>query len=98
MVDHSKPKLTEIRNLELGQKVFDVKKGEKGKRVFIMKTIQTWFNDYNFDWSENDNHTLVYPHILKLTKRLELATQLEIVKNKYAATEYQVSLLYSHVM
>ena len=49
------------------------------------------FNDVTYDW-EGDNHTLSYPHILKLTKRLELATQLVISNSKYASTEYQVRL------
>ena len=58
-----------------------------------MKTIQTWFNDFDYDWSGENNHKLVYPHLLKLTRRLELATQLVIGQNKYCATEYQVCIL-----
>jgi len=85
-----RPQLTELRELEIGQKVFNESQGEDNKRKFIMKTIQTWFNDYNYDWSGKNNHTLVFPHLLKLTKRLELATQLEIGLNRFAATEYQV--------
>ena len=87
---NSRPQLTELRELEIGQKIFNESQGEDNKRKFIMKTIQTWFNDYNYDWSGKNNHTLVFPHLLKLTKRLELATQLEIGLNRFAATEYQV--------
>ena len=75
-------------------KIFDETKGDQNKRKFIMKTIQTWFNDFDYDWSGENNHKLVYPHLLKLTRRLELATQLVIGQNKYCATEYQVCSLY----
>ena len=85
-----RPQLTELRELERSQKIFDETKGDQNKRKFIMKTIQTWFNDFDYDWSGKNNHKLVYPNLLKLTRRLELATQLVIGQNKYCATEYQV--------
>jgi len=91
MVNFSRPQLTQLRELERSQKIFDETKGDKNKRKFIMKTIQTWFNDFDYDWSGENNHKLVYPHLLKLTRRLELATQLVIGQNKYCATEYQVT-------
>ena len=87
--------MTQLRELEKADFVFDESKGDKNKRKVIMKTIQTWFNDYEYDWSdENDSafqkKRLVFPYLIKLTKRLELATQFVIGRNKYAATEYQV--------
>ena len=87
---YSRPQLTQLRELERSQKIFDETKGDQNKRKFIMKTIQTWFNDFDYDWSGENNHKLVYPNLLKLTRRLELATQLVIGQNKYCATEYQV--------
>ena len=85
--------MTQLRELERSQKIFDETKGDQNKRKFIMKTIQTWFNDFDYDWSGENNHKLAYPHLLKLTRRLELATQLVIGQNKYCATEYQVCIL-----
>ena len=90
---YCRPQLTQLRELERSQKIFDETKGDKNKRKFIMKTIQTWFNDFDYDWSGENNHKLVYPHLLKLTRRLELATQLVIGQNKNCATEYQVCIL-----
>ena len=89
---YSRPQLTQLRELERSQKIFDETKGDQNKRKFIMKTIQTWFNDFDYDWSGENNHKLVYPNLLKLTRRLELATQLVIGQNKYCATEYQVCI------
>ena len=90
---YSRPQLTQLRELERSQKIFDETKGDQNKRKFIMKTIQTWFNDFDYDWSGENNHKLVYPNLLKLTRRLELATQLVIGQNKNCATEYQVCIL-----
>ena len=49
--------MSEIRDLELANKVFNPDTGDTNKRDFIMKTIQTWVNDIDYDWNGN-NHTL----------------------------------------
>ena len=86
MVKYAKPYLSEARELEAAKQVFNVSKGESSKREFILKTIQTWLNDLNY----TDHGTkMVFPHLNKLSRRLELATQLKI-NMKYASTEYQV--------
>lgn len=89
MMNHSRPHLTKLRELELAKQVFNESIGDSNKRKFIMKTVQTWFNDVQFDWnSSNEN---IFPHLKKLTKRLELATQLIINGKSTASTEYQVT-------
>ena len=90
IVEYAKPYLTEARELEEAKQVFNVSKGETSKREFILKTIQTWFNDLKY-FEENDTQSkLIFPHLHKLSKRLELATQLKI-NLKYASTEFQVT-------
>ena len=86
MVEYARPFLSEARELEAARQVFDTSKGDTNKREFILKTIQTWFNDLKY--SENGTK-LVFPHLHKLTKRLELATRLKI-NMKFASTEFQV--------
>ena len=54
-----------------------------------MKTVQTWLNDIQYGWEES-NHTLPYPQLIKLAKRLELASQF-VIRTKTSSTEFQAS-------
>ena len=49
MVEYSTPYLSEARELDAAKQVFNVSKGDTGKREFILKTIQTWFNDLKYN-------------------------------------------------
>ena len=89
-MDYAKPHLTEMRELEKAKLLLNPDVGESGKNKFIMKTVQAWVNDISYDWEHDLNHTLVYPELQKLTKRLELASQFKI-SHKTASTEYQVT-------
>ena len=86
----AKPQLTQLRQLDLAKVLLNPEKGDPNKNGFTMKTVQMWLNDIQYDWEES-KHTLAYPQLIKLAKRLELASQF-VVRTKTSSTEFQVSI------
>jgi hypothetical protein len=89
IIAYSRPFLTQSREEDLARAVLNPDTGVKGKRKVVMKTVQAWFNDVDHDWL-GSNVTIIFPNLVKLTRKLELATQL-IIRNKYSSTEYQTT-------
>ncbi len=74
-------------------------KMQKKKRTKIIhKSVQTWIPDIRYEKyydnlhevEDNDNYEVLQPVLFKLSKRLELASGLNVTA-KYASTEYQTT-------
>ncbi len=74
-------------------------KGKKSKKTkFIHKSVQTWMGDIEYEVyynnitevDRNNNYTIGFPNLYKLSKRLELASGLNVTA-KYASTDYQTT-------
>ena len=88
-METTKPQLTQLRQFDLAKILLNPEKGDLNKNGFTMKTVQTWLNDIQYGWEES-NHTLPYPQLIKLAKRLELASQF-VIRTKTSSTEFQAS-------
>ena len=94
MVEYSIPRLSRERdNSKLPVEPKYVM-NDKKKRRLIHKTVQCWIRDIEYDdYNEaNDrfNYTINFPLMFKLSKKLELATQMNVT-GKYSATDFQTT-------
>ena len=94
MIEYSVPRLSRVRDNH-GQKILPkYLKRDKKKRQTVHKTVQCWIQDIMYDDynQENDlfNYTINFPLMFKLSKKLELATQMNVT-GKYSASDFQTT-------
>ena len=93
MVDYSVPRLSRVRGNH-GQITPMYESRDKTKRKTVHKTVQCWINDitYGPHREENDptNYTIQFPNMVKLARKLELATQMNVT-GKYSSTDFQTT-------
>ena len=98
LVDSSRPYLSRKRHADEANRgqVHEFRSGQK--RRIVHKTVQHWLQDvfytnYTYDLDEMDsNHSykVMDPVLFKLSKKLEIATQLNVT-GKYGSTDYQIT-------
>ena len=93
MVDFSIPRLSRVRG-NYGQITPKHESRDRTKRKTVHKTVQCWINDIQYDGhkEENDptNYTINFPNMVKLARKLELATQMNVT-GKYSSTDFQTT-------
>jgi hypothetical protein len=94
MIEYSIPRLSRVRDNAKAPIMPKYERRDKKKRRTVHKTVQCWIKDIEYeDYNEaNDmfNYTVNFPLMLKLAKKLELATQMNITA-KYSSTAFQTT-------
>jgi len=94
LIEYSIPRLSRVRDnakLPIQPKY---ERHDKTKRRTIHKTVQCWIKDIQYDayneFNDRFNYTINFPLMFKLSKKLELATQMNVTA-KYSATDFQTT-------
>jgi hypothetical protein len=94
MIEYSVPRLSRVRENTKIPIQPKYEKHDKKKRQTVHKTVQCWIQDIKYDlyddFTDPFNYTINYPLMFKLSKKLELATRMNIT-GKYSATDYQTT-------
>ena len=93
MIEYSTPRLSRVRG-NMGIITPKHEKSDKTKRRTIHKTVQCWIKDIEYDPYNEDNdrfnYTVNHPLMLKLARKIELATQMNVT-GKYSSTDFQTT-------
>jgi prolyl 4-hydroxylase len=94
LIQYSIPRLSRVRENSKETIQPKYEQNDMKKRRTVHKTVQCWITDIDYDeyneFNDRFNYTINFPLMFKLSKKLELATQMNST-GKYSSTDFQTT-------